>query len=86
MDGQTITGGVVSSFGTTLRNTGDQIMFELNTVTGVLNIYTRRGEESEFTLEGGRPAFTGVFPPEGKVLRPAVSGICWQTCGIKFIE
>ncbi len=86
MDGQTITGGVVSSFGTTLRDTGDQIMFELNTVTGVLNIYTKRGEESEFTLEGGRPAFTGVFPPEGKVLRPAVSGICWQTCGLRFIE
>ena len=85
-DGRTFTGGVDSSFGNILRNTGDQIMFELNTVTGVLNIYTRRGEESEFTLEGGRPAFTGVFPIEGRVLRPAVSGICWQTCGIRFIE
>lgn len=85
-DGRTYVGGVALGFGSILRNTGDQVMLELDTVAGVLNIYTKRVGESEFTLEGNQPAFTEVFPAEGRVLRPAVSGICWQTCGIRFIE
>jgi len=85
-DGKSFTGGVELNFGSVFKNIGDQIMIELNTVTGVMNVYTKRVGSSEFTLEGGKSLFTGVFPTEGRVLRPAVSGICWQPCGIKFVE
>lgn len=85
-DGYTFAEGIPAPFGNSIRETGDQLMLELNTVSGVLNIYTKRVGQSEFMLEGGRPALTGVFPKEGRVLRPTVSGICWQPCGIKFID
>ncbi len=85
-NGRTYAEGVTLNFGDVLRTVGDQIMLELDTVSGVLSIYTKRLGESEFTLEGGRSALTGVFPKDGRVLRPAVSGICWQPCGIRFIE
>lgn len=79
-------GTVTTAFGSAIQNVGDQIMLEMNTATGTLNIYTKRVGQTEFTLEGGMTAFTGVFPEGGRVLRPAVSGICWQPCGVKFIE
>ena len=85
-DGKAYVDGVESNFGGILRNTGDQIMLELDTVAGELSIYTKRVGDSEFTPEGPQPALTDVFPADGRVLRPAVSGICWQPCGIKFIE
>lgn len=85
-DGRSYAEGVVQILGSPLKNAGDQIMLELNTETGVLNVYTKRVGESEFTLEGDRSALTNVFPKDGRVLHPAVAGICWQPCGIKFIE
>eukprot|EP00818_Percolomonas_sp_WS_P005901 CAMPEP_0117439250 /NCGR_PEP_ID=MMETSP0759-20121206/2470_1 /TAXON_ID=63605 /ORGANISM="Percolomonas cosmopolitus, Strain WS" /LENGTH=213 /DNA_ID=CAMNT_0005230963 /DNA_START=1666 /DNA_END=2306 /DNA_ORIENTATION=+ len=85
-NGQTLVNSVATNVGGIVNQVGDQVRMEMDTVENTLNVYIKRKTETEFTLQGSRPTLASVVPGGGQVIRPAVAGICYQPCGIKFVE
>ena len=83
-DGRSYGEGVALPFGSVFKNLGDRIRLELNTVTGELRVYTKRGT-GDYILEGGKALFTEVSAPN-KMLYFAVSGVAWQPASVLVIS
>lgn len=85
-DGYSAIEGSANPFGSVLNQIGDCVRMEYNTVNSTLKFYAKPDGESEYTLAGDSTRFTNVVAEDDRKLRFAVSGICWQPCGIKIIS
>lgn len=85
-DGKKYAEDTALPFGNVFREIGRKIRLEFDATTGVLNAYTQRVGTSEYILEGGEALHTDVVAEEGRVLRFAVSGVCWQLCGVRILS